>query len=360
VLGDTNGASLYDQEAAREADRLNHPMARFDLLVNRFLIPGSRKREEDERDWRTHMDELVRLADEVDDDDARGRALGIDFYLSSEFGDRARMDQVLDRMTEFGEVRQRLQVQWFARHGWAMRAILEGDFSAAEGHAEAALLLGRRTHGDAVEGVYGIQMFTIRREQGRLAEVAPVIKRFADENANQTTWKPGFALVACDLGYSGPAQRMLNEMAESDFAFAVDAKRSTTFAYLAEACTALDDQTCAERLYSLLEPYHEKTITAGIATVCLGAADRYLGLLASVVGNWRAAEGHFESAFDLDRRMHARPWLAHDQHAYALMLRRRGGRRDMERADRLFEQSLATAMDLGMVGLKHKIQGTIH
>jgi hypothetical protein len=32
----------------------------------------------------------------------------------------------------------------------------------------------------------------------------------------------------------------------------------------------------------------------------------------------------------------------------------------MERADRLFEQSLATAMNLGMVGLKQKIQGTIH
>jgi predicted ATPase len=152
VLGDADGASLYQQEAAEEAHRLNHSISRFDLLVNRFLIPG-RQPGEDESDWRTHMDELVRLADEVDDDDARGRALGIDFYLSSEFGDRSRMDQVLDRMTEFGEARQRLQVQWFARHGWAMRAILEGDFSAAEGHAEAALVLGRKTHGEAGEGV---------------------------------------------------------------------------------------------------------------------------------------------------------------------------------------------------------------
>ena len=34
--------------------------------------------------------------------------------------------------------------------------------------------MGRQTHGDHDEGIYGIQMFTIRREQDRLAEVAPV------------------------------------------------------------------------------------------------------------------------------------------------------------------------------------------
>ena len=40
VLGDADGASLYQQEAAEEAHRLNHSISRFDLLVNRFLIPG--------------------------------------------------------------------------------------------------------------------------------------------------------------------------------------------------------------------------------------------------------------------------------------------------------------------------------
>jgi class 3 adenylate cyclase len=359
LLGDVDGENRYYWRAANEARRLNDPMSLFDLLVNRFLIPASARPEEDVREWRTQMDELLRLADTVDDD-SRGRALSINLYVSAEFGDRARMDRALDALTVLGEERQRMHVQWIARHGRAMQAILDGDFAGAEGHAEVALELGRRTLREPVEGVYGIQMFTIRREQGRLAEVAPIIKHLVDENPDQPTWKPGFAIVACELGHRKSAQRMLDELAGSGFAMAADAKRSTTLAYLAEVCATLEDRTGAERLYALLTPYDGKTITAGVTTVCLGAADRYLGLLATLLESWEAAEDHFEAALDLDGRMGARPWLAHNQYAYARMLRQRDGRRDSGRADHLLEDSLATAMRHNMIALKRKIQGTIH
>src|SRR3546814_3969992 len=173
-------------------------------------------------------------------------------------------------------------IHWIARHGRAMQGVLEGDVATAEQHAEAALELGRRTLGDQVEGIYGIQIFTIRREQGRLAEVAPVIKRFVDENPDRAAWKPGFALIACDLGFQNPALRILEELAETQFAFPLDAKHSTTLAYLAEVCVALEDQGRAEQLYQLLTPYRNLTITAGVTTVCYGAAGRYLGALASI------------------------------------------------------------------------------
>jgi tetratricopeptide (TPR) repeat protein len=360
MLGDVDEANRFYRQATDEARRLNDPLSRFDLLVNRFLIPASTQPEEDVREWRAQMEELLRLADEVDDDDARGRALSLDIYVSAEFGDRERMDRAIDELNILGEARQRMHVQWIARHGRAMQAILNGDFTGAEEHAEAALELGRRTHGAPVEGVYGIQMFTIRREQGRLAEVAPIIKHLVDENPDQPTWKPGFALVACDLGHRKPAQRMLDEFVNGGLALAVDAKRSATLAYLAEVCTALEDRACAERLYGLLAPYDGKTITAGVTTVCLGAAGRFLGLLATLLESWQAAEDHFEAALELDKRMHARPWLAHSQHGYAQMLRRRGGLGDRGRADRLLEQSLETAMCLNMIALKRKMQGTIH
>ena len=61
-------------------------------------------------------------------------------------------------------------------------AILDGKFTTAEALAGEALSLGRQTHGAEVEGVYGMQMFTIRREQSRLSEVAPVMKHFIEEN----------------------------------------------------------------------------------------------------------------------------------------------------------------------------------
>ena len=81
--------------------------------------------------------------------------------------------------------------------------------------------MGRRTHGADVEGVYGMQMFTIRREQDRLSEVAPVMKHLIEENPDETTWLPGFALVAADLGYRDAAQRRLSELARRRFRNAV-------------------------------------------------------------------------------------------------------------------------------------------
>jgi len=82
-----------------------------------------------------------------------------------------------------------------------MSAILRGDFSAAEQFANQALESGRELQAETAIGVYGVQMFTIRREQGRLAEVAPVLRRFIDENPRDAAWRPGMALIASDLGF---------------------------------------------------------------------------------------------------------------------------------------------------------------
>jgi class 3 adenylate cyclase/tetratricopeptide (TPR) repeat protein len=360
ILGDSKASKKYSRLAAGQARRLDDRTSLFNLLVNNFLVPVSSQPEEHFRDWRAQIDELCRLADELDNDDARGRAFSIDVYVSAEFGDRARMDNALDRLSQLGEVRQRLLTQWIARHGRAVQAILDGDFAGAERHAESALALGRRTHGEEVEGVYGIQMFTIRREQARLAEVAPVIKHLVDEDSSQTTWKPGFALIACDLGYKAPAREILDELADRDFAFDRDAKRSMILAYLAEVCAAVEDQARAELLYELLLPFRSKTITVGITTVCYGAADRYLGLLASLLEKWQAAEEHFDAALEINEKMRARPWLAHAQYDFATMLRGRGRRDDPRRGDQLLKESLEAAMRLDMIALKQKIQGRLH
>ena len=128
-----------------------------------------------------------------------------------------------------------------------MLAILDGNFAAAETFAREGLKLGRLTHGDQVEGVYGIQMFSIRREQGRLAEVAPVVKRLIDEKPDEKAWLPGFALIAADLGFQEPARRRLRELAETGFEMPFDAKRSASLSYVAEVAVLLGDSDAAER-----------------------------------------------------------------------------------------------------------------
>src|SRR5207302_7990520 len=58
----------------------------------------------------------------------------------------------------------------------AMHALLEGRFAEAEQLALEALTIGQQTSIESVAGVFGVQMFTLRREQGRLQEVESAVR----------------------------------------------------------------------------------------------------------------------------------------------------------------------------------------
>ena len=121
-----------------------------------------------------------------------------------------------------------------------------GQFAEAERLADRAFEIGREVHGELAIGVYGVQMFTIRREQGRLAEVAPLFRRFLDENPGDTVWRPGLAVIASDLGFDEAARKALADMAS--MGLPADARRSLTLSYLAEVCARLSDAARAEWL----------------------------------------------------------------------------------------------------------------
>jgi tetratricopeptide (TPR) repeat protein len=238
----------------------------------------------------------------------------------------------------------------------AMRAILHGDFAAAERLAERALEVSQELQPEVATGVYGVQMFTIRREQGRLAEVAPLVRRFVAENAEAAAWRPGLALIASDLGFDEAAQRIFDEFAATQFDFPIDARRNITLSYVAEICTRLGDADRAEKLYQLLLPYRDLALLVPIATICCGATARYLGMLAGAMGDWAAAEQQFEASLDLDQRLQAWSWLTHTKHEYALMLRAHGRPRDRNRAAELLAEAAASAERFGMAALQSKIR----
>ena len=156
-----------------------------------------------------------------------------------------------------------------------------------------------------------MQMFTIRREQGRLKEVAPLVKRFVNEHPEESLWRPGFMLIALDLGFQNEARRQFETLAPRPTSPCRSiAKRSITLSYIAEACADLGDGQRAEKLYELLWPHRDTAILAPPTTVCLGAASHYLGLLAGTMGEWEKAEAHFEAAQLMNEQMKAWPRLA--------------------------------------------------
>lgn len=361
-IGDSDRVAALLVEAVEVARRCGDRLALYSALVRQNIVavgqgysashfPGRRRL----------LDEITALAGEVAASQPNLLApnLGWGFgpaaaYL--EMGDDAGFVATLAHFREHYLKNRVSTYEWGLSSADAMRAILLGKFAEAERLADRALEIGRDVQGDLAAGVYGVQMFTIRREQGRLAEVAPLFRRFLDENPQEAAWRPGLAVIASDLGFTEPARKAFAEMAAAGFAFPADAKRSLTLSYLAEVCARLDDALEAERLYEQLLPYRDNAILAPVVTVCCGAAGRYLGMLAAVMGEWRAAEEHFEAALEFDERLHAWPWLAHTKHEFALALTAWGRTADQSRAEALIAAAAASAERIGMPALQQRIR----
>ena len=87
-----------------------------------------------------------------------------------------------------------------AEHYGSAIALCDGDLAEAEAMAERSHEWGRLLTGRDASGTYGIQMFGIRREQGRLAELAPAVRILAGEAEREGPWRPGLVAVLAELG----------------------------------------------------------------------------------------------------------------------------------------------------------------
>lgn len=237
-----------------------------------------------------------------------------------------------------------------------MHALLEGRFAEVEDLARHTLGIGARMPGLDAGGVHGVQMFTLRREQGRLAELGPVVRQIVQGSADAKLWRPGLALVYVELGELDDARREFELLARDDFAaVARDGVWMASTAYLAEVCCALADAARAAPLYERLRPHAGRNLLAGTSIACVGAADMLLGMLAATQRRWEAAEQHFRSAFAFNAQQDARPALAHTRRHYAAMLlaRNRGG--DRSEAATLLAAAADEATALGMRALQAQV-----
>ena len=237
-----------------------------------------------------------------------------------------------------------------------MRALMEGRFVDSERLAQEALAIGQRLQTENAAGIFGLQMFTLRREQGRLKELEPVVRYFVQQHTVAGSWRPGLALIYSELGHEQEARAEFEHLAQYDFTdIPRDALWMACITYLVDVCTFLGDKARAATLYQLLLPYAGRTVVVGFAAACYGAVSRYLGALSTTLGRWDEAEEHFEDALAMNARMEAWPWLAHTQYQYATMLLERDQSSDSEKARELLKAALLTARELGMRALEERI-----
>ena len=230
-------------------------------------------------------------------------------------------------------------------------ALCDGRLDEAEAIARRSHEWGRQLTGRDSSGVYGIQMFSVRREQGRLAELAPVVRVLASDPDRDGAWRPSLAALLVELGMEDQARRTLERV----LADGLDPFRSSlwvaSLAYLTDACAALGDEAVAALLYPELERYAGGNVMVGHLVACYGAADRYLGMLAATLGEAERAERHFEAALELNRRMGAVTWHAHSAYQYGRFLLGRG-RAERKRAAALLGEAATLAGRIGMPALE--------
>jgi tetratricopeptide (TPR) repeat protein len=229
-----------------------------------------------------------------------------------------------------------------------MLALMEGRFEEAEQLVAETLAVGQRAESWNAAVSHRLELFVLRREQGRLAELEDTIRRSVHEYPSLPRFPCALTHLYGELGRERDARAALGLMVSRDLAREhLDAEWLFTISLLADPCARLGDREVAERLYSMLLPYESLYAQAPVEAT-FGAMARGLGVLATTLRRFDDAERHFDVAIEIEQRMRARPWLAHAQQDLAAMLLARGAAGDSERALAVLEDALATYRELGM------------
>jgi DNA-binding CsgD family transcriptional regulator/tetratricopeptide (TPR) repeat protein len=266
-------------------------------------------------------------------------------------GARVELAALLDMA---GRMRQPFAMHVAEQYAAAI-ALCDGRLREAEAAAERSREWSRLLAGRDPSSVYGIQMFGIRREQGRLAELAPAVRGLAASDRSQA-WRPGLAALMAELGMLQEARAELERVRADGLDTLRPALWLASLTYLADVCSIVGDAETARLVYAELLPHSGSSVMIGHAVACYGAADRYLGMLAATLGDRALAARHFEAALALDREAGAHTWVAHTAYEYGRLLGSAGAEDDAGRAAELLAEAAELAQRIGMRTLLERMQ----
>ena len=262
-----------------------------------------------------------------------------------ELGRLGEATEVLEQHRALANRGRYLMFQFMSLVYDALLALVAGRFDEAELAAEQAHALGDSSDTLFDVGVYGLQMFAIRREQGRLAEVLPLMRALSARGDDHPVWRPGLTALYAELGMLEESRRELEVLSPDEFAAVPrDSVWPACLTFLAEACIACRAVEHATALLRELDRYAGRNLMVAM-TICFGPADRLRGGLAHLLGRDDEAEQHFRAAMVLADRSASPVWRAHVQHDWSVLAAATG---DTARASSLAREALATAAALGM------------
>lgn len=349
--GDHERGAIVRTSAITMARRLDDRAGLATVLMRAYWSRGTSSLEE----IVAMLTEAIALGEELGDTEIRAEATSwrVPAFVALADIDAARAEVAV--LLEMAEQTAQPFMLHVAEHYGSAIALSDGKLEAAEAIAQRSHEWSRLLTGRDASGVYGIQMFSVRREQGRLPELAPVIRILARNEERAGPWLPGLVSVLVELGMEAEARRELSRVASDGLDRYRESLWLASLTYLTDAAAALGDETTAALVYPELEPLAGANVMIGHLVTYYGAADRYLGMLASTLGEWERAELHFERALELNRRMGAQTWLAHTAYEYARMLLARGSG-EGDRVGALLGEASTHAERIGMPALLGRIR----
>jgi DNA-binding CsgD family transcriptional regulator len=351
MRGDQDRAAIVRTNAIALARRLEDQAGLASVLTRSYWSRGSSSLDE----ILDMLAEARTIGEELDDVEIQTEAISWTVPALVAIADLASARRQTSRLREMAQITAQPFYLHVAEHYGAAIALGDGDLEAAEEMARRSEEAGRLLTGHTATGTYGIQMFSLRREQGRLAELAPVIRVLAGGGRERGAWSPGFASLLAELGMEAEARHELDRIAGGGLEPFRESLWLASLTYLTDASAALHHEAIAELVYAELAPLAGTNVMIGQLVASYGAADRYLGMLSATLGEWESAEEHFERALALNEAMGARTWLAHTAYAYARMLIDRGV--DDKRAGALLGRAAELASAIGLSTLSGRVAG---
>jgi AAA ATPase domain len=277
---------------------------------------------------------------------ARVRQIG---YLL-ELDDLAGSDAALATLERLAAACHDPRAQAYVPLEQSRRVALEGRFEEAERLTAEAGRLGANLRDSTIPLQTAGQVMGMRWAQGRLQEMRPQLKQFADGYTAMPVFRAAHALACCEGGREADARRELRLLASRRFAgIPRDSVWLLSMAFLSETCEHLADPERAEMLYELLSPFDGRNVTSPDA-IFAGPVSRYLGLLAAARHDLAAAEAHLVAAWEQAVADGARPWMVRSRFDHARVLLASG--RD---PSQLLDEAGALADELGMSAVREWI-----
>jgi DNA-binding SARP family transcriptional activator len=299
------------------------------------------------------VDELARLADDLDDPELRFRAANAGFILAMHNGDRRRLDGSLAGMLALADAIGQPILRWTALWSDSASRWIGGDLDEATRLTLQAAALAHE-HGipEGLVITFG-QLLAIRAEQDRLGELVERLDRHIADNPEFRLLRLARGFIDAETGHLEEAAEVLEQQRADGFPFTFDRTRAFNLARCADIALRLEARPVAAELYDRLLPYRGHFATpAGVSS--RGSVELNLGRLAALLDRRERAVEHFAAAEAAHRALGAPLLLARTFLARGAWLAGVGGTQEAAAAADLLASSVELARRHGSTAIERE------